>query len=270
MPHVVLDCFPGGNRKALTMSFDDGMEQDRRLVAIFDRHGIRGTFFLNSGRLDRDRWLRSDEVKDLFARHEVAVHSVNHPCLPNLPREGVIRELVEDRRALERLVGYVVRGMSYPGCDFNDAVVAMLPSLGIEYARTCGSKDDFALPDDFYRWPMSCHQRDAMDKADAFLAIPPQWGLQLFYVMGHSFEFEHERDWERIEAFCRRMAGNDAIWHATNIEIVDYLRAVRSVQCSVDGDLVHNPSAVPVWFSLWEDLPVEVKVVGPGETLRLG
>ena len=54
MAQVVFDCFPGGKRKALTMSYDDGRVQDRRLVEIFNRHGIRGTFFLNSGKLDRD------------------------------------------------------------------------------------------------------------------------------------------------------------------------------------------------------------------------
>ena len=40
-------CFPEGKAKALTMSYDDGKIQDERLVSIFNRYGIRGTFNLN-------------------------------------------------------------------------------------------------------------------------------------------------------------------------------------------------------------------------------
>ena len=134
MKRVVFDCFPNGRRKALHMSFDDGRVHDRRLVALFNEHGIRGTFFLNSGFLDNDGYLRSDEVAELFRGHEVGAHSVTHPCLPQLPNERIIEEILEDRRALERLVGYVVRGHSYPGCDHNDRLIAMLPMLGIAYA----------------------------------------------------------------------------------------------------------------------------------------
>ena len=41
--------FPGGLGKALTLSYDDGVEQDRQLMALLDRFGIRCTFNLNSG-----------------------------------------------------------------------------------------------------------------------------------------------------------------------------------------------------------------------------
>lgn len=46
---VVYICFPEGRYKALTMSYDDGREEDRRLVDLFNRRGIKGTFHLNSG-----------------------------------------------------------------------------------------------------------------------------------------------------------------------------------------------------------------------------
>ena len=40
--------FPGGKLKALTFSYDDGVEQDVRLIEIFKKYGLRGTFNLNS------------------------------------------------------------------------------------------------------------------------------------------------------------------------------------------------------------------------------
>ena len=45
------DRFPNGARKALTMSYDDGKTPDRRLVSIFNKYGIKGTFHLNAGLL---------------------------------------------------------------------------------------------------------------------------------------------------------------------------------------------------------------------------
>ena len=41
--------FPGGKVKALTLSYDDGVEQDVRLIDIMQKHGLKGTFNLNSG-----------------------------------------------------------------------------------------------------------------------------------------------------------------------------------------------------------------------------
>lgn len=44
-------------RNALTLSYDDGVEQDRRLMQIMDAHGLKGTFNLNSRRIC-GRWNR--------------------------------------------------------------------------------------------------------------------------------------------------------------------------------------------------------------------
>ena len=41
--------FPGGLNKAFTFSYADGVTQDERLIALFDRFGVKGTFNINSG-----------------------------------------------------------------------------------------------------------------------------------------------------------------------------------------------------------------------------
>jgi hypothetical protein len=45
--------FPGNKRFAVTFSWDDGVIEDRRLVAFMNEHGLRGTFNLNAGTLKR-------------------------------------------------------------------------------------------------------------------------------------------------------------------------------------------------------------------------
>lgn len=36
-------------QKAITFSYDDGIESDRKLVEIFNRYGMKCTFNLNTG-----------------------------------------------------------------------------------------------------------------------------------------------------------------------------------------------------------------------------
>ena len=38
------------------------------------------------------------------------------------------------------------------------------------------------------------------------------------------------------------------MWYATNIEIVDYVNALRGLKFSADSTMVYNPSAVDVYF----------------------
>lgn len=73
------------------------------------------------------------------------------------------------------------------------------------------------------------------------------FGLKLFYLWGHSYEFEQHNNWEVIRAFCEKMSGKKDIWYATNIEIVDYLNASRQLRTSADGHIVFNPTATDIW-----------------------
>ena len=75
--------FPGFKTKAFTLSYDDGVHQDRRLVKLFNEHGVKGTFNLNYGTLDHEEIVefpgrpktdisrvKKEEVKELYARSE--------------------------------------------------------------------------------------------------------------------------------------------------------------------------------------------------------
>ena len=99
-----------GKKKAITFSFDDGIWQDRPLVDILNKYGLKGTFNLNSecfGSIDsyeafgkmvnRDR-LKEDEVKAVYAGHEVAVHTLTHKNLTQQTDEEVFRQVDEDRK----------------------------------------------------------------------------------------------------------------------------------------------------------------------------
>ncbi|MCT2536037.1 polysaccharide deacetylase family protein [Aquibacillus koreensis] len=255
----IMMTFPGGKHKVLTMSYDDGTDHDKKLVEIFNATNIKGTFHLNSGLLGANGKISKEEVERLYKGHEVSTHTVTHPTIERSPRERIVEEFVEDRKSLEQLVGYPVRGTSYPNGSFNSYVKEILPHLGIEYARTVHSTGNFWLPDDFLAWNPTCHHnQDLMEKAEQFVSLNKKQYLNLFYVWGHSFEFERDQNWQVIEDFCAYVGNRDDILYATNIEIVDYINAFRHLKFAADSQFVYNPSAQSVWLSVDEKI-VEVK-----------
>lgn len=236
--------FPGFRTKALTFSYDDGQHFDRRLVEIFNRCQLKSTFHLVSGLLDQDPWVSSSEVRTLYAGHEVSCHTLTHPFLSRLPATEVMREVWFDRSKLEELAGYPIQGLSYPYGAFNSQTVETCRSAGFIYSRTTRSTGAFDLPDDFLLWHPTCHHRNAPQYLDGFLKSTRD--MALFYVWGHSHNFDTDQNWPLIEDFCKNIANRPEIWYATNIEVCRYIQAVRSLVISCSGHMVFNPSAQTV------------------------
>lgn len=249
---ISFDLWAEGKRKALTLSYDDGNYADRQLVDIMDRYGIRGAFHLNSPRLGNENALAKEEVKELFKNQEVSVHTVNHPFTEFVPDDVLLLEVQEDRKALEDLVGYPVKGMSYPQGSYNENTARKLEEFGIVYSRTTKATNNFNIPEDFMKWHPTCHHKveDLMEKAKAFKEIERLGRPWLFYVWGHSYEFNREDNWNIIEEFCEYMSGDESIWYATNIEIYNYLRDLKRLEFSADCKMVQNPTATTLWFSV--------------------
>ena len=255
---ISLDRFPGGKQKALTMSYDDGVHDDVRLIEIFNKHGIKGTFHINAGLFGKVSWSRlsESEIKKVYKGHEISAHGYTHLPLAAIPGEGIISEVMRDREKLEEITGHPIRGMSYALGSMNGNVVDMLRMLGIEYCRMVETTGGFGLPDDFLRWRGTCHHNDnLLAYADKFLSH--NW-YQLMYVWGHSYEFDNDNNWELIEEFCEKAGGRDDIWYATNIEICDYIKAARGLKFTARQDAVLNQSATDVWISV-DGSPVEIK-----------
>jgi hypothetical protein len=87
---------------------------------------------------------------------------------------------------------------------------------------------------------------------------------RLLYVWGHSYEFNNDNNWELIEEFSKAAAHLPDTWYATNIEIVDYVNALRALRISVDRTFAYNPTATEVWVSFNQE-PVSI---APGQTVK--
>jgi len=274
--NIVKHLFQNGKIKAFTLSYDDGVGQDIRLIEIFNKYGLKATFNLNSGlQSESNMWVNNgkeikrinqNQIVNIYKGHEVAVHSHTHPHLEELPRETIIQEILEDRKNLEKWFGYVIRGMAYPYGSYNKLVLEVLATLGIEYSRTVNEHEQFSLPDNFLEWHPTCHHMNPkfMDITKKFVETEFS-NLSLFYVWGHSYEFDINENWELIEEFSKLMSDRSDIWYATNIEIVDYIKALKNLKVSTESTIIYNPSAISVWVSVNNDV-VEIK---SGETKKI-
>ena len=267
--------WPGGRRLALTSCWDDGTVHDRRLVGLLNRYGLKGSFNLCSGKLglsaEQSGWkefIRADEVAVLYKGHEVCSHSVNHPRMWSLPLDQLRWEVLEDRRRLEALVGYPVRGFAIPyswptGHDWS---VQFLRSCGFKYMRHTTSIPEFEHPADFMDWHPTAHcHADLPGLWASMLERSLDQPGQLFYLWGHSYEFEDEWGWEAIEAFAQLAGETDGVYHASKGDVYDYVIAWRSMDWSLDGTLARNNSALPLWF-LRSGKTVKIE---SGQSLRL-
>lgn len=276
--------FPDGKPKALTLSYDDGVEQDARLTELLDKYNVKATFNINSGAFAPEgttyapgtihRRMSERQAVRLYAGtpHEIAAHGLTHPRLDALPLPAILDEIISDRKNLERLFDEPVAGMAYPYGTYDDRVIGALRAAGISYARTAGSHYNFSLPRDWLQLTATCHH-DALkspELLEKFLSPFPEQNPPdpwLFYVWGHSYEFERDDTWHVIEDFLAQVSNNPDVWYATNIEIYDYIEAYRNnLRYSANGDMVQNLSALSVWLNADGKGVFEIK---PGETMRL-
>ena len=234
--------------KAFTMSYDDGVFQDRRLVHLMNKYGIKATFNLNSGLIQKsetERWTQerpmrfyrnrvpsvrmiADDLPELYRGHEVAIHGVAHINLEEVDKKATEIELIDDKTALSKLFGYDIEGGAFAYGRTNEFAPDVLKQAGIKYCRACGTTGNFDPWEDMYFYNGTAHHADEklFDLAEQFINLKAD-KPQIFYVWGHSYEFDYEEAmWERIEKFFKLISGHDDILYGTNIEVFKHFNLV--------------------------------------------
>lgn len=228
-----------GKSKAVTLSYDDGVSQDIRLIELLNKYNLKCTFNLNSG-LMGDRFtddrngrivthykIRPEDARAVYGGHEIATHTVHHPRLTELSEDEIIREVESDRLRLSEIAGYEVIGMAYPcgGVNHDDRVAEIIKNnTGIQYCRTITNTDSFDPQENLFRFnPNVYHIMEfdrLMEMGQRFVELKTA-KPQIFYIWGHSYEMDYLPDnWERLEAFFRLISGKDDIFYGTNKEVL--------------------------------------------------
>ena len=117
--------FPNGKTKVFNVTYDDGVLQDVRFVALLNKYNLKGTFNLNSGLMENEfEWthesgrvikrLSKEKAVPLYQGHEIACHTLTHPYMHDLSEQEILHELQEDKANLEKLFGREVKGFAVP------------------------------------------------------------------------------------------------------------------------------------------------------------
>ena len=246
--------YPGGKKKAFNITYDDGVRQDVRFVELLNRYGLKGTFNLNSRLMAEGfRWnhpsglevirLTREEIEDLYKGHEIASHTLTHPYMQELDREGLMEQLGADRKNLETLFGCEVRGFAVPFDYYSQEIADCAKDCGFEYAR----KSEFSLSykpcTDWFHWKTGVYHimPELMPFVKGFLLTDRE--LAVCQIVGHSYDLDAENLWETMEEICREISARDDIWPCTNLDLVRYLKAMEAF----DGV---NRSSQDLWFEL--------------------
>ena len=214
--------------------------------------------------------------------HEIANHGFEHRALDLIRSIEGIQDTLNSRKVLEKEFGVIVRGMAFPDRSINkmkkpvifETVKNYLKELDIAYARSAGADNDsFELPEDWYCWiPTVRHNNpNTMQYIEKFVNLDlaklyiASRSPKLFYLWGHSHEFENDNNWDYLEEICGKLSGNPDIWYATNMEIYNYVNAYNSLEYSSDGTIIYNPTLYRLWF----EIDGKLYSIKSGETIHI-
>jgi peptidoglycan/xylan/chitin deacetylase (PgdA/CDA1 family) len=124
-------------RTIVTIGFDDGSADQYQALAPLAAHGMRATFFVNSGQIETSAYyLTWGQVRDLAAAgHEIGGHGTEHRDLSLIPVAEAARQVCEDRAALVSR-GFTPTSFAYPYGHSTPAVQRIVRECGYDSARS--------------------------------------------------------------------------------------------------------------------------------------
>ena len=239
-------------KKYFTLSFDDGLEQDKRIIALMKQYGLKGTFNLNSGLFGqrgevmglgsfsfrdceegvRHRWpfsyvphnrIPEDEILQVYEGMEIASHGFRHEPLKKLDEQGLRDSVGKDKENLERLTGAPIVGHAYAQGSVSPAAEAFLKKQGYLYARAVYPSGSFEFPADplNFRPSSSVILGNAITLVESFKQAEAADRDLLLYLWGHGYEMDYgkgQASWDGLERLFAAIAGQPDIVYCTNSE----------------------------------------------------
>ncbi|MBK9105419.1 MAG: polysaccharide deacetylase family protein [Saprospiraceae bacterium] len=251
--------------------------EDVRLIRLFDENNIIGTFNLNSGLLSTTKtWPQSngpdivakyvskDSLLLIYNKHEIAAHSATHKDFKNLGDSEILEEVTTDINNLNKLTKRKIVSMAYPFGNSNQHIANLIGHTGLTNARSVTDTYTFDLPDTFLLWHPTCHDSKALELVNDYLSLDNH-GLSVFYVWGHSWEFNDAKRWDDISEFCKKIGNRKDIWYVGCGAFTDYQLALKRL--TITKESISNPiDNKEVWFRQNGVL----KVLKPGKSIKAG
>ena len=183
---------------------------------------------------------------DLYKGHEVASHTLTHPYMSDLSEEEILHQMGQDKENLEKLFQKEIYGFAVPFDYYSDLIAECAKKSGFIYARMSEERYSYAPPEKYYYWAAGAFHTSSKfaEFVEGFFETKEE--LALCQIVGHSYDLDTEQMWEKMESILKRVAEDDDIISMTNIELVQYLKAMRSAV--ITENEIENHSNVELWF----------------------
>ena len=238
--------WPTGKRAAVSLSFDDArLSQVDTGLALLKKEGVKVTFFVVPGSMEARLagWKRA--VAD---GHEIANHSLSHPCTGNYPAflnnalenydlRMMARQLDGANEEILKLLGVKPRTFAYPcglkfvgrGLDARSYVplVAERFLVGRGYLDESANNPAFCDLSQAMGTPFDDMEFSAMKKLVDDAAADGRWVI----FVGHEIGQRHYQttDTKALEALCEYLKDPaNGIWLGTVADIGTYILKQRA------------------------------------------
>jgi peptidoglycan/xylan/chitin deacetylase (PgdA/CDA1 family) len=204
--------------------WDDGVDDDIRLIQILKKYGAKASFNLNPAthgtcrkggyhdQLKKTIYrLARSELNEIYEGFTIANHSMSHPWPTRISLEDWRAEVADARKILQDWFQQPILGFVYPFGDYNEATANVVREAGHLYGRVTQNATPCLPVDDPMIFKPDCrfHGENFWELYDQAKASE----AEVFYFWGHSFEICTEADWSAFDAKIARIAQDpDSEW----------------------------------------------------------
>ncbi|HKE18060.1 MAG TPA: polysaccharide deacetylase family protein [Kofleriaceae bacterium] len=236
----------------VSLTWDDTLGDQQTAVDLLDAHGLRGTFYVNSGRLGGTGYLSASQLLGWQQQgHEIAGHTKTHVDVTTLAPDEARRQICDDRVALLGR-GFVVTSFAYPFGASNALAEQIADECGYNSARGVGDVNNPIPPTDPFdlHTPPSVKPETTLAQLEGYVTAAEPAGRWVPIVFHH---------------VCDGCASN-AVSPATLDAFLGWLEAndkvVRTVDEVIGGDVQPGVPAPPSGSNLLVNPSLEVDANG--------
>ncbi|WP_427017600.1 polysaccharide deacetylase family protein [Pseudarthrobacter sp. P1] len=122
----------------VSLTFDDGNDNQMAAEQVLKAHGLVGTFFITTSWIGQPGWLTRAQLQTIAADgNEIGGHTVTHPMLTTETAAAAKAEVCDGRTTLASW-GFNAVNFAYPFADENAAVEKIVKDCGFASARSLG------------------------------------------------------------------------------------------------------------------------------------
>ena len=231
-------------KKYFTISMDDGITQDTRIMEILKKYNVDCcSFNINTGLLGvswdwvadmvscpglvHQRYTEYEIQNGIYDGFEVLGHTRSHivPSDYDFNIEGMVSEVDGCFDDIEALTGTRPVGMAWPSGDaYRDilSVNIVAKYTSCKFARGGLSTYSYSLPEYFLEWYPTCQIIDSQmfTLAQDFVELEPTED-SLFFVWGHGYEFDQLDYYDEFEELIKMMVEAEDVILVTNTEFYE-------------------------------------------------